>query len=94
MIRHVVMWKFQEDTREAMLDFLGKLEGLRQQIPQIVDMEVGVDCGGSGHYDAILISTFRNREDLEAYQHDPRHVAVSGLCKAIRTDRVAVDFEV
>ena len=31
--------------------------------------------------------------DLETYKKDPRHVAVSSLCKSIRTDRVAVDFE-
>ncbi len=33
-------------------------------------------------------------EDLSAYKADPRHVEVSALCKAIRTDRVAVDYEV
>ena len=33
-------------------------------------------------------------EDLEIYKKDPRHVAVSGICKAIRTDRTAVDYEV
>ena len=33
-------------------------------------------------------------EDLSAYKMDPRHVEVSALCKAIRTDRVAVDYEV
>ena len=32
--------------------------------------------------------------DLEAYKKDPRHVKVSSLCKAIREDRVAVDYEV
>ena len=28
---------------------------------------------------------------LEAYKNDPRHKAVSALCKSIRTDRAAVD---
>ena len=31
-------------------------------------------------------------EDLAAYQSDPRHVAVASICKAIREDRVAVDY--
>ena len=31
--------------------------------------------------------------DLEAYKNDPRHKAVSALCKSIREDRVAVDYE-
>ncbi len=93
MIRHVVMWKFREGERENMLRFLDGLRGLQGVIPELVDMEVGVDQGGDGHYDAVLISTFRSREDLEAYKKDPRHVAVSSLCKSIRESRAAVDFE-
>ena len=31
---------------------------------------------------------------LEAYQQDPRHQAVAAMNKSIRTDRVAVDYEV
>ena len=93
MIKHVIMWKFREGERENMLRFLDGLKALKDQIPQIVDMEVGVDVGGEGHYDAVLISVFQNREDLQIYKKDPRHVAVSNLCKSIRTDRVAVDFE-
>ena len=36
---------------------------------------------------------FDSMEDLAAYKVDPRHVAASALCKAIRVDRVAVDYE-
>lgn len=93
MIKHVIMWKFKEGERENMLRFLRELQALKGQIPQIVDMEVGVDVGGDGHYDAVLISVFHSREDMKIYKNDPRHVAVSSLCKSIRTDRVAVDFE-
>ena len=40
-----------------------------------------------------LASVFDSMEDLAAYQSDPRHVAVASICKAIREDRVAVDYE-
>ena len=93
MVRHVIMWKFREGEAENMHKFLEGLKALKGQIPQVVDLEVGVDWGGDGHYDAVLISTFRSKADLEIYKKDPRHVAVSSLCKSIRTDRVAVDFE-
>ena len=93
MVRHVVMWKFKEGERENMERFLAGLNGLKGQIPELVDMETGIDWGGEGNYDAVLIATFRSREDLDRYQKDPRHVAVSSLCKSIRTSRVAVDFE-
>ena len=93
MVRHVIMWKFREDEKEAMLRFLEQLRALKGVIPEIVDLEAQADWGGEGHYDAVLISTFRSREDLARYKKDPRHVAVSQLCKSIRTDRVAVDYE-
>ena len=92
MIRHVVMWKFKPGTREEMERFLTGLQGL-YVIPQIRAQQVGVNCV-EGNYDAVLISDFDSLEDLETYKKDPRHVAVSALCKAIRTDRVAVDYEV
>ena len=48
---------------------------------------------GQGNYDAVLVSDFDSLEDLAAYKADPRHQAVSALCKSIRTDRAAVDYE-
>ena len=93
MIRHVILWKFRAGEEEGMYRFLEGLKALNGQIPQILSMETGVDMGIDGNYDAVLIATFRSREDLDAYKRDPRHVAVSNLCKSIRTDRVAVDYE-
>ncbi len=93
MVRHVVMWRFKDGTREEMERFLAGLRGLKGQIPEIVEQEIGVDRGAEGNYDAVLISTFRSCEELERYKADPRHVAVSSLCKSIRESRVAVDFE-
>ena len=93
MIKHIVMWKFKPGTEKEMNEFLTGLKGLYGVIPQIREQEVGVNCL-EGNYDAVLISLFDSLADLETYKNDPRHVEVSQLCKAIRTDRVAVDFEV
>lgn len=93
MIKHVIMWKFREGEEENMHKFIDGLRALKGVIPEILELEVGVDYGGTGHYDAVLISTFESREALDTYKKDPRHVAVSNLCKSIRTDRIAVDYE-
>lgn len=94
MIRHIVVWKFKEDEKENMHTFLEGLKALDGVIPEILHMEVGIDCKGGSNYDACLISDFADLDALERYKNDPRHVAVSGLCKSIREARVAVDFEV
>ena len=94
MIKHVILWKFREGTRPEMEAFLEKLQALSGQIPQIRSLEGGVSVNPENNYDAVLISTFDTLEDMKRYQEDPRHKAVSALCKAIRTDRGAVDFVV
>ena len=92
MIRHIVMWKFRPGTEAEQTAFLEGLQGLQGVIPQLVRCEVGRNVG-EGNYDAVLVSEFQSMEDLEAYKKDPRHQAVSAICKSIRTDRTAVDYE-
>ena len=93
MIRHVVMWKFRAGEEEKMQEFLSRLQALDGVIPEILRSEVGVNVK-DGNYDACLIADFESLETLETYKNDPRHVEVSRLCKSIREDRVAVDFEI
>ncbi len=94
MIRHVIMWKFRAGEEENMHKFLSGLKALDGVIPEILRMEVGVNCKDGNNYDACLIADFADFDALERYKNDPRHVAVSQLCKSIREARGAVDFEV
>jgi len=92
MIRHIVMWKFRQGTEEEQERFLNGLRVLQGVIPELLKSEVGVNVG-DGNYDAVLVSEFADLHALETYKNDPRHQAVSALCKAIREDRVVVDYE-
>lgn len=92
MIRHIVMWKFRPGTEKEQTQFLEGLKQLQGVIPQLLKSEVAVNVGAD-NYDAILVSEFESLESLEIYKNDPRHKAVSALCKSIREDRVAVDYE-
>lgn len=92
MVQHIVMWKFQEGADPS--EFLTKLAALEGVIPQIRSMTVRRTLTPDSGYDAVLIGEFDTLADVEAYKVDPRHVAVSSLCKAIRTERCAIDIEV
>lgn len=92
MIRHIVMWKFRPGTEDEQERFLSGLAALQGVIPQLLKSEVARSVG-AGNYDAVLVSEFESLETLEQYKGDPRHKAVSALCKSILTDRVAVDYE-
>ena len=92
MIRHIVMWKFRPGTEREQQEFLTGLQGLQGVIPQLLRSEVAVNVL-PGNYDAVLVAEFASLDDLDTYKYDPRHKAVSALCKSIREDRVAVDYE-
>ncbi len=93
MVRHVIMWKFRAGEEENMKIFLAGLQSLDGVIPEIRHMEIGVNCKEGNNFDACLIADFDDFEALSRYKNDPRHVAVSSLCKSIREARGAVDFE-
>ncbi len=93
MIKHIVMWKFKENEEENMKKFLDGLNRLKDIIPEIKGMETGININPKNEFDAILISEFETMEDLETYKNHPEHVKVSSLCKSIRVDRQAIDYE-
>ena len=93
MITHIVMWKFKDGEEENMKKFLEGLNSLKNIIPEIKYMETGININPKNNYDAILISEFETMEDLEKYKNNPEHVKVSALCKQIRIDRQAIDYE-
>lgn len=93
MIKHIVMWKFKEGYEEQMHEFLNGLKGLVGQVECLRSLEVGVNCNPNEKYNATLICTFDNMEDLKKYAVDPRHVACQKICHPIALERACVDFE-
>lgn len=94
MIRHIVMWKFKEDQHDNMLLFKERLLALKDKIPEIREMEVGINVNPSERsFDAVLVSSFDSMDALKSYSTNPLHVAVSDFCKTIRTQSVSVDYE-
>jgi predicted RNase H-like nuclease (RuvC/YqgF family) len=69
------------------------LLSLRGKVPQIRDIEVGVDVVRSERsYDLALVARFDSREDMEAYQVHPEHQKVVEYIRSVTTDSVAVDY--
>lgn len=100
MIKHIVMWKLKEEH-----DGLGKpeiakklkkeLEDLKEKIPQIIEIEAGINFNPSeASYDVALYSSFESNDDLEIYQKHPDHMKVAEFVSQIRTQRCVVDYEI
>lgn len=100
MIKHIVMWKLEENAEgntklENAKIIKKKLEALVGIIPEIVELEVGIDILETNQsYDVVLVSTFKSLEDLDIYAKHPEHVKVGEFVGKVRKDRIAVDYEV
>lgn len=99
MIKHIVMWKIKDKTQhgskqQVMDKIKAELEGLKDVIDSIVEIEVGINVEPSQMaYDVVLYSVFRDEEGLEAYQKHPAHQKVAKeLMSQVTKSRAVVDY--
>lgn len=95
MLTHIVLFRLKDRSQQAAVELQNVLLDMKGKIPQLLDIEVGVDVLHSERsYDVALITKFNSLEDMQAYQVHPVHVEVGKYVKTI-TDgpSVCVDFE-
>ena len=99
MVKHIVMWKLKDhahgSTKAVTAELIkSKLESLREKIPGILKLEVGIDFSATAESaDVVLNSEFESRDALDAYQAHPDHKAVMPFIKEARGERRMVDYE-
>ncbi|WP_300154829.1 Dabb family protein [Solidesulfovibrio sp.] len=101
MITHIVMWTLKDaaegrDKAANAAEMQARLLALPAKVPLVVDMQVAV--GGAifasvPPTDIVLYTTFRSKEDLQAYAVHPLHVEVVEFIKKVVSERRVVDFE-
>lgn len=75
MFTHIVFFKLKEPTTENIEKARNILEGMRGNIPQLKELEVGVDVVRSERsFDVSITTRFDSREDMDEYQVHPYHV--------------------
>ena len=101
MVKHIVMWKLKDYAENASkndnaLKLKNRLEELKDLIPEIQSIEVGINFDTSeAAYDVVLYSEFENKEDLRAYQAHPEHQRlISEFLEHVRIDKKVVDYEI
>lgn len=92
MIKHIVCFKLKDgESAEKAAEVLRSMKG---NVPEIIDMEVGVDFLKSERsYDVILQVTLKDAAALERYQSDAYHCkVVKEYMHKARVSSVAVDY--
>ncbi|WP_169426669.1 Dabb family protein [Curvibacter lanceolatus] len=97
-IVHVVTWRLNGDRPEVRATQAAKIvaafRALEHDVPGMVRMEIGANVTEADDaWDLALVSVFRTRTDLMAYQSHPAHLALKHLVAPLRSQRAQVDFE-
>ncbi len=101
MVKHIILWKLRselskEQKKEVALAIKAGLEGLKGQVPGLLDIHVQATRQlPSSNADIMLDSTLESPEALQNYAVHPAHVAVAnGIVRPNTELRTCLDFEV
>ena len=100
MVKHVILWNLKDELSEEEKNRIKAgikegLEGLKGQIPGLIDIRVNIDPLASSNCDVMLDSSFETEEALKGYAVHPAHVAVAdGKVRPFTKSRVCMDYEV
>jgi hypothetical protein len=96
VVDHLVFFAVREDaSSEDVEDLVSSLEGLKGEIPGVVDLSVGEDFSGrAGGYTHALFARFEDRDGLKEYLGHPAHLAVVEKLERVTTGRIVADYEV
>ena len=96
MIKHIVCFKLKDNSPAACEQAKEVLMGMKDNVPLLRDIRVGIDVLHSERsYDIILETMLDSLTDLEEYQNDPYHVTVvKTYMHAVRESSIAIDYEI
>ena len=99
MVKHIILWQLKDELTpdeklQVKADIKAGLEGLKGQIPGLIDIHVQTEYLESSNADVMLDSSFEDEASLKGYAVHPAHVAVAdGAVRPYTKLRVCMDYE-
>ena len=99
MVKHVILWKLKEEytaaeTEKIKAGIKEGLEGLKGQIPGLLEIKVHTLPLPSSNCDLMLDSSFEDEEALKGYSVHPAHVEVANTkVRPFTASRVCMDYK-
>ena len=100
MVKHVILWTLKEgysdaEVAEIKAGIKEGLEGLKGQIPGLLEISVITEGLASSNADVMLDSAFESEDALKTYATHPKHVAVAdGKVRPYTATRTCLDYRV
>ena len=99
MVKHVILWKLRDEYSGVEIENIkagikNGLEGLKGEIPGLIDIKVITNGLESSNADVMLDSCFQSEAALKGYAVHPAHVAVAdNKVRPFTASRVCMDYE-
>lgn len=82
MVKHIILWKLKDEysSKEKLVikqNIKKSLEGLKGEIPGLIDVKVRIDGLSSSTADLMLDTTFEDEAALKAYAVHHKHIAAA-----------------
>lgn len=100
MVKHVILWKLKEEfsveeKEQIKAGIKSGLEGLKGQVPGLLEITVHTKGLPSSNADLMLDSAFENEDALKGYAVHPAHVEVADTkVRPYTATRTCLDFEI
>ena len=95
MIKHIVLFKLEESEHKnvRLQEIRDRLEALVQVIPELKEMQVGINVNPEEKWDFSLEAVAADLQALEVYANHPAHQEiVKTLIAPVKVDRACVDY--
>lgn len=97
MVRHILVMDLkseftEEEKKQNAVVLKEKLEGMVDQIEELIDCKVYCNLLPDSTTDLMMSSLFRSEEELASYQVHPEHVKVSDFLFTIVQNIKCVDY--
>jgi uncharacterized protein YaiE (UPF0345 family) len=95
MIKHIVFFKLNNQGNEQKDEIIIKLNQLKNDIPQIRGLEVGINFADETRaFDLSLTVVVDSKEALDLYANDPKHQTFIAFVKPLLIETKVVDYEI
>jgi len=94
MVKHIVMFDFKDENKKINIAKAKvMLEALRETVPTLRKMEVGINFSEEERaMDLSIYTEFDDSEGLEAYAIHPEHLKVVAFIKTVVTGSKVSDY--
>ena len=93
VLRHVVFLDLNEQASDSVMNMMSQdLDELKENIPQIMELEFGTNIQKDADYSHCMFLTFESIEDLKEYEEHPMHLEFASTYGKYVIKKTEVDY--